>query len=178
LDLQIILNSEISPNSEKKKAIVEVEPERDTFPYKLQPIKPVIDNTGPGVVNSNGHSTEILDALGIRNRIALWGIVVVMATGMLIYLLSENAFAPRTGSQPASLGSDRPVFEQSGSTSKSSDSTYQRTKPGYDPDAPLVPRYKGDIEPLYNEVERRKLGRGISDEQAVKEILEESERRP
>ncbi|HEV7736902.1 MAG TPA: hypothetical protein VGO47_05960, partial [Chlamydiales bacterium] len=53
---------------------------------------------------------------------------------------------------------------------------YQRTKPGYDPNAPLLPRYKGDVEPLYNEVERRKKEQGIDDKEAVRQIIEEQEK--
>lgn len=53
---------------------------------------------------------------------------------------------------------------------------YQRTSPGYDANAPLLPRDKDDIEPLYNEVQRRKKEQGISDEEAVRQIIEEHER--
>lgn len=53
---------------------------------------------------------------------------------------------------------------------------YRRTGPGYDANAPLLPRDKNDIEPLYNEVERRKKEQGISDAEAVRQIIEEQER--
>jgi len=53
---------------------------------------------------------------------------------------------------------------------------YRRTRPGYDANAPLLPRDKDDVEPLYNEVERRKKEQGISDEEAVRQIMEEYER--
>jgi hypothetical protein len=52
---------------------------------------------------------------------------------------------------------------------------YQYRKPDYNSNAPLLPRYEGDIQPLYNEVERRKAERGISDREAVNEILREYE---
>jgi hypothetical protein len=52
----------------------------------------------------------------------------------------------------------------------------ERTEPGYDANAPLLPRDKNDVEPLYNEVERRKKEQGISDEEAVRQIIEEQER--
>lgn len=52
---------------------------------------------------------------------------------------------------------------------------YKRTQSGYDSNAPLMPRDKGDIEPLYNEVQRRKELYGVSDEEAVKQIVEEYE---
>src|SRR5438270_13020686 len=52
---------------------------------------------------------------------------------------------------------------------------YRRTRPGYDANAPLLPRDKDDVEPLYNEVERRKKEQGISDEEAVRQIMEEHE---
>jgi hypothetical protein len=39
---------------------------------------------------------------------------------------------------------------------------YRRTEPGYDANAPLLPKDKDDIGPLYNEVERRKKEQGIS----------------
>jgi hypothetical protein len=60
--------------------------------------------------------------------------------------------------------------------SASGGSDYRRTRPGYDANAPLLPRDKDDIEPLYNEVERRKKEQGISDEEAVRQIMEEYER--
>jgi hypothetical protein len=53
---------------------------------------------------------------------------------------------------------------------------YRRTEPGYDADAPLLPRDKDDVGPLYNEVERRKKEQGISDKEAVRQIIEEQER--
>jgi hypothetical protein len=53
---------------------------------------------------------------------------------------------------------------------------YRRTEPGYDANAPLLPRDKEDVEPLYNEVQRRKKEQGISDEEAVRQIIEEQER--
>jgi uncharacterized protein YraI len=54
------------------------------------------------------------------------------------------------------------------------DSTYQRTSPGYDPDAPQLPRHKGDIEPLYNEVQRLKEQQGMTDKEAVNKILRDA----
>lgn len=55
-----------------------------------------------------------------------------------------------------------------------SDSTYERTRPGYDPNAPLLPREKGDIEPLYNEVQRLKEQEGMTDKEAVDKILRDA----
>lgn len=56
----------------------------------------------------------------------------------------------------------------------SPDSSYQRTRPGYDPNAPLLPRGEGDIEPLYNEVQRLKEQQGLTDAEAVDKILRDA----
>jgi hypothetical protein len=65
--------------------------------------------------------------------------------------------------------------DYSSSSSPVQNPSYERTRPDYDPDAPLLPRHQGDIEPLYNEVQRRKEEQGISDREAVNQILEEYE---
>jgi len=53
-------------------------------------------------------------------------------------------------------------------------SNYQRTRPDYDANAPLLPRHKGDIEPVYNEVQRLKKERGMTDAEAVNKILRDA----
>ncbi|MDQ3750412.1 MAG: hypothetical protein M3367_15565 [Acidobacteriota bacterium] len=54
------------------------------------------------------------------------------------------------------------------------DKDYKRTSPEYDPKAPLLPRGKGDIEPLYNEVQRLKKQHGMTDKEAVDKILRDA----
>ncbi len=56
----------------------------------------------------------------------------------------------------------------------SANSNYKRTRPSYDPNAPLLPRPKSDIEPLYNEVQRLKEQEGMTDEEAVNKILRDA----
>ena len=55
-----------------------------------------------------------------------------------------------------------------------SSGSYERTSPGYDSRAPLLPRYKGDVEPLYNEVQRLKERQGMTDAEAVDKILRDA----
>jgi hypothetical protein len=58
--------------------------------------------------------------------------------------------------------------------SANTNSNYIRKSPGYDPKAPLIPRHEGDIDPLYNEVQRLKEQEGMSDEEAVNKILRDA----
>lgn len=53
-------------------------------------------------------------------------------------------------------------------------SGYKRTTPDYDPNAPLMPRHEGDIEPLYNEVQRLKEQKGMTDAEAVDKLLRDA----
>lgn len=78
---------------------------------------------------------------------------------------------------PSSSSSSGSSESLSSPSSTTGGNNYERTNPGYDPNAPLLPRHKGDVEPLYNEVQRRKSEQGISDKEAVRQIVEESERR-
>lgn len=83
------------------------------------------------------------------------------------YTSSGSTFArPSTAAPPTST--------RNSVGTPGSDDSYTRTSPGYDPKAPLLPRSKGDVEPLYNGVQRLKEQQGMTDKEAVNKILRDA----
>lgn len=92
--------------------------------------------------------------------------------------VSSTGAAPGNYTAPSSSGygsgGSKYDSDPGWSSSTYTGKEYQRTSPGYDPEAPLLPRHKGDMEPVYNEVQRLKGRYGMTDEEAVEKILRDA----
>lgn len=132
--------------------------------------RPLASDMKPNQPLEKPHASALNPTVApLNNNSAIAGLVVAAVIIVLALLCCMGGKGNRSSSdyQPSTYSTGSQI---------ETNSNYQRTKPGYDPNAPLLPRYKGDVEPLYNEVERRKKEQGIDDKEAVRQIIEEQEK--
>ena len=146
---------EVAPNEEK----------REVFAFRCAACGSLMSSSSPDCPKCKG---EMLGSIRMTpHRIVIFAVVLTAGILAIQYATKFWSSSGTTNSKSSSVNYN--TFSTS-----TYNSNYQHTPPSYNTNAPLLPRHKGDIEPLYNEVQRLKREHGMTDAEAVDKVLRDA----